>query len=78
MMMLKSSLYLKKAGLVVQWLRYVQLFVTPWTIAYQISCPSLSPGVCSNLCPLSRLINCDSSPTGGRKIIPGMCLPDGR
>ena len=35
MMMLKSSLYLKKAGLVVQWLRHVQLFVTPWTIAHQ-------------------------------------------
>ena len=26
---------------------------TPWTAASQASCPSLSPGVCSNSCPLS-------------------------
>ena len=27
--------------------------VTPWTVAHQASCPSLSPGVCSDWCPLS-------------------------
>ena len=31
----------------------VQLFATPLTAACQSSCPSLSPGVCSNSCPLS-------------------------
>ena len=38
---------------VVQLLRCVQLFVTPRTAAYQASCPSLTPRVCSNSCPLS-------------------------
>ena len=28
--------------------------VTPWIAAHQASCPSLSPGVCSNWCPLSQ------------------------
>ena len=26
----------------------------PWSAACQVPCPSLSPGVCSNSCPLSR------------------------
>ena len=34
----------------------VQLFVTPWTAACQASCPSPSPGVCSNACPSKQLI----------------------
>ena len=38
---------------VVQSLSHVQLFVTPWTAACQASL-SFAPGVCSNLCPLSR------------------------
>ena len=33
---------------VVQFLSCVWLFVTPWTAAHQASCPSLSPGICSN------------------------------
>ena len=33
---------------------HVRLFATPWTTAHQASRPSLSPGVCSNSCPLSR------------------------
>ena len=32
----------------------VRLFVTPWSAPHQLPCPSLSPGVCSNTCPLSR------------------------
>ena len=28
--------------------------MTPWTAAYQASCPLLSPGVCSNSCSLSQ------------------------
>ena len=38
---------------VVQLLSGVRFFVTTWTAAHQASCPSLSPGVCSNSCPLS-------------------------
>ena len=30
------------------------LFETPWTAAYQASLSSLSPGICSNSCPLSQ------------------------
>ena len=32
----------------------VWLFVTPWTAAHQTSCPSPSPGGCSNSCSLSQ------------------------
>ena len=38
---------------VVQSLGLVWLFATPWTAAHQASLSSLSPGVCSNSCPLS-------------------------
>ena len=38
---------------VVQSLSHVWLFVTPWTAAARLPCPSLSPGACSNSCPLS-------------------------
>ena len=38
---------------VVQSLSCVWLFVTPWAVAARLPCPSLSPGVCSNSCPLS-------------------------
>ena len=38
---------------VFQLLNCVWLFATPWTAACQASCPSPSPGACSNLCPLS-------------------------
>ena len=36
---------------VVALLSRAQLFVTPWTTAYQASCPSLSPRICSNSRP---------------------------
>ena len=36
----------------VQSLSHVTL-CAPWTTALQAFCPSLSPGVCSNSCPLS-------------------------
>ena len=35
-------------------LSHVWLFATPCTAAHQASCPSLSPRICSNSCPLSR------------------------
>ena len=38
----------------IQSLSFVWLFVTPWTAAHDASCPSPSPGVRSNSCPLSR------------------------
>ena len=37
----------------VQLLSHVQLFVTPWTAARQASCPSSTPRVYLNACPLS-------------------------
>ena len=36
----------------VQLLSHVWLFVTPWTNA-RLPCPSLSPRICSNSCPLN-------------------------
>ena len=38
----------------VQSLSHVQLFVTPWTAARHLSCPSPTPGIYSNSCPLSQ------------------------
>ena len=38
----------------VQLLSCVQLFVTPWNAASQVSCPSPTPGVYSNSCPSSQ------------------------
>ena len=38
---------------VVPSLSCVQLFVTPWTAVPRLPCPSPSPRVCSNSCPLS-------------------------
>ena len=46
---------LLEASVAVVWsLSNVQLFANPWTIQRsRLPCPSLSPGVCSYLCPLS-------------------------
>ena len=33
---------------------HVQLFVTPWTAACRLPCPSPTPGACSNSCPSSQ------------------------
>ena len=46
-------------------LSHVWLFVTPWTADHSLPCPSLSPGVCSNSCPLSPWchLTISSSPT---------------
>ena len=38
---------------VLQSLSRVQHFATPWSATHQTSLSSLSPGVCSNSCPLS-------------------------
>ena len=39
---------------VVQSLSCVWLFVTPQTVDSRLPCPSLSPGLCSNSCPLNQ------------------------
>ena len=39
---------------VVQSLNHVRLLATPWTTACQAPLSSMSPGVCSNSCPLSQ------------------------
>ena len=39
---------------VVQSLSRVWLFATLWTADATLFCPSLSPGICSNSCPLSQ------------------------
>ena len=39
--------------LIIQSLCCVRLFESPWTAARQAPCPSLSPRVCSNSCPLN-------------------------
>ena len=53
----------------VQPLSYVQLFVTPWTVAYQASL-SPTPGACSNSCPLSWWYH----PTISSSVVPFSCL----
>ena len=52
---------------VVQLLSCVWLFATPWT---RPPCPSLSPRVCLNLCPLSQWCN----PTISFSVSPLFCL----
>ena len=53
-------------GIVIQLLNCICLFVTPWTAAHRLPCPSLSPWVCSNSCPLSQschlTISCSVAP----------------
>ena len=56
---------------VVQSLSRVQLFATPWTAAPQAPCPSPSPGVCSNSCPLSRWCH----PTSSSSVAPFSSCP---
>ena len=40
----------------VQSLSRVQLFLTSWTVSWQPPCPSPTPGIYSNSCPLSRVM----------------------
>ena len=55
----------------VQLLSRVQLFATPWIAERQVPCPSPTPGVYSNLCPLSRWCH----PTISSSVVPfSSCL----
>ena len=52
-----------------QLLSCVWLFVTPWISACQASCPSPTPGVYPNSCPLSRWYH----PANSSSVIPFSC-----
>ena len=55
----------------VQSLSCVQLFATPWTAACQASCPSPTPGACSNFCSSSWCCH----PTISSSVVPfSSCL----
>ena len=70
----KDSIYIPNSPVVVavQSLSRVHLFVIPWTVACQASLSSLSPGVCSNSCPLSR--GCYLTISSSAALI-SFCLP---
>ena len=55
----------------IQLLSRVQFFVIPWTAACQDSCPSPTPGVCSNSCPSSWWCH----PTISSSVIPFSSCP---
>ena len=55
---LEFHILFTKVVVVVQSLSCVRLFATPWAVAHPslqhlLPCPSLSPGVCADSCPLS-------------------------
>ena len=50
----QCEMYEKRNISSVQSLSCVQLFVTPWTVARQLPCPSPTPGIYSNTCPSSQ------------------------
>ena len=50
----QCEMYEKRNISSVQPLSCVQLFVTPWTVARQLPCPSPTPGIYSNTCPSSQ------------------------
>ena len=55
----------------VQALSHIWFFLTPWTIAHQASCPSPTPRVYPNSCPLSQW----SIPTISSSVVPfSSCL----
>ena len=49
-----SSAWNIRLFIVVQLLNPIQFFVPPWTAEHRLSCPSPSPGACSNSCPLNQ------------------------
>ena len=56
----------------VQSLSHVQLFVTPWTAARQVSCPSPTPRACSNLCPSHQWCHPTISSSAGPLLPPSI------
>ena len=49
-----NCVFLYKVCLVVQSLSCVKLFPTPWIAHARFPCPSTSPKICSQTCPLSQ------------------------
>ena len=68
MIILKFFTYFSQ---LVQSLSHVRLSATPWTAAHRLPCPSLSPGVCTNSCPLSQWCH----PTISSSVIPFSSCP---
>ena len=61
-----------------QSLSRVQLFATLWTTAHQYACPSPTPGVCSNSCPLRQWCHPTiSSSVTSISFCPQSCLASG-
>ena len=54
LILLRVAVFMLVFAAVVQSLSRIQLFATPWLQCTTLPCPSLSLGVCSNSCPLSR------------------------
>ena len=54
----------------VQWLSHLWLFATPWTVARQPPCPSPTPRVYPNSCPLSQWCHLTISSS----VVPFSCL----
>ena len=50
----KYLIHFELIFVLVQLLSPVPLFVTPWTVACQASCPSSTPGAYSDSCPSSQ------------------------
>ena len=61
-----QDFFMSTLAVVVQSLSHVWLSATPWTAAHRLPCPSLSPGACSNSCPLSPWCH----PTISSSVIP--------
>ena len=53
-----------------------RIFATPWTLQRaRLPCPSLSPGICSNSCPLSKCCHLIGSSTSTSVSLCFQCLP---
>ena len=66
----KNINYLRIQFSSVQLLSHVRLFVTPWAAAHQATCPSPTPRVYSNSCPLCRSCH----PAISYSVVPFSCL----
>ena len=68
---MQSDIENDEHDVVVQSFGHVQLFVTPWTAACQVSLSPSSPRACSNSCPLNQWCH----PTISSSVIPfSSCL----
>jgi len=61
-----QDFFMSTLAVIGQSLSHVWPSATPWTAAHRLPCPSLSPGACSNSCPLSPWCH----PTISSSVIP--------